>query len=270
MTMAQTVLANRPWCEPSSKSGSDWTVYDLSAFKITFEDQDSAAFFGVDPFPDPVNIPAAMLTDLLPNKGTHDRETYRCLCLMEQIIVSPPTECTVIDFSQAVLQLMHYDDPGFVVLSHVAIPFLMCGEWHHAQTDLYVVDKHEYLLIVQEDNHLVGPYYPEARLLIAAIAAFYQNNRRRNENHLPILKSRIITGITMYETSPIFFRMPITQELVECVQMGIEPMTDTIVLRLVPLFPDGFREGMLPLGNRLLALKCYDAFKTFVFGGQTL
>jgi hypothetical protein len=58
MKMALTVQANRPWCKPSSKSGSDWTEYDLKAFKITFEGQDSASFFGVDPLPDPVNIAA--------------------------------------------------------------------------------------------------------------------------------------------------------------------------------------------------------------------
>jgi hypothetical protein len=270
MTMSQTVLAARQWCEPSSKSGNDWTEDDLTAFKIKLERQDSATFFGVDPLPHPVHIPAAILTDLSPNEATQDRKTYRFLRLMEQAMRSAPTESAVLDFAQGVLQLMHYDDPGYIVRSRVDIPFVMGGEWRNAQTDFCVVDMHEYLLLVQEDNQVVGSYYPEARLVAAAIAAFYQNNRRRLENHLPILKSRIIAGMTMCGISPRFYKIPITQDLVDCVLRGIEPMTETKVLRLMLSFPDGFSEGMVPLGNRLLALKCFDAFKTFVFGGQTL
>jgi hypothetical protein len=106
--------------------------------------------------------------------------------------------------------------------------------------------------------------------IAAAIAAFYQNNRRRDENNLPILKSRIMAGMTMYGTCPNFYKIPITQDLVDCVMMGYEPMTETKVVRHIPLFPDGFINGMVPLGNRLLALKCFDAFKPFVFRGQTV
>jgi hypothetical protein len=68
MTMAETVLANRQWHKPSSKSGSDWKEDELSAFKITFERQDSATFFGVDPLRHPNHIPAAILTKSSLNK----------------------------------------------------------------------------------------------------------------------------------------------------------------------------------------------------------
>jgi hypothetical protein len=268
--MTRTRLSDRPWCKPSSKSGSNWTEDDLTAFKITLERQDSATFFGVDPLPHPVKIPAAILTDLSPNKDTQDRETYRFLRLMKLARMNGPTESAIFDFSLAVLQLMHYDDPGFVARSHVDIPLVMCGEWRNAQTDLCVVDKHEFLLIVQEANRIVGPAGLEARLVAAAIAAFHQNNRRRDENHLPILKSRIMAGITICGTFPKFYKIPITQDLVECVQMGIEPMTETKILRLVVLFPDDFSEGMIPLGNRLQALEFYDAFKALVCGDQTV
>jgi hypothetical protein len=69
----------------------------------------------------------------------------------------------------------------------------------------------------------------------------------------------------MCGTSPIFYKIPVTQDLIDYVKMGIEPITETKVLKHVPLFPDGFEKGMVPLGNRLLALKCYHAFKAFVF-----
>jgi hypothetical protein len=263
--MAQAALANRQWHQPSAKPGNNWAKEEMFVFKITLESQDSATFFGVDPLPDPVNIPAAILTDLLPNEGTQDRETYRFLRLMEQAMRSAPTESAVIDFAQAVLQLMHYDDPGFIVRSHVDLPFPMCGGKYYAQTDLCVVDKHEVLLVFKEDAA-----YSEAQLVADAIAAFYLNNRLRGENHLPILKSRIMAGMTMCGTLPMFYKIPITQDLVDCVLMGLEPMTETKVLKHVPLFPDRFINGMPPLGNRLLALKCYDAFKAFVFGDHSV
>jgi hypothetical protein len=52
--------------------------------------------------------------------------------------------------------------------------------------------------------------------------------------------------------------------------MGIEPMIETKVFCHVPLFPDRLINGIVPLGNWLLALKCYDAFEAFVFGDQTV
>jgi hypothetical protein len=97
--MAQTVQANRQWHQPSAKPGNNWGEEEMSAFKITLESQDSASFFGVDPLPHLVNIPAAILTDLLPNKGTQDRETYRFLRLMKLAMRSAPPESAVIDFS---------------------------------------------------------------------------------------------------------------------------------------------------------------------------
>jgi hypothetical protein len=233
------------------------------------ERQDSATFFGLDPLPHPVHIPAAILTDLSSNEATQDREIYRFLRLVEQLTMSPPTESTALDFSQAVLQLMHYDDPGFIMRSRVDLPFLACGEWRNPQTDIFLVDQHEFLLIVQEDNRVVGPPFPEARLVAAAIATFQLNNGRRDENYFPMLRSRIMAGITICHL-PKIYRMPITEELIDCVLREIEPMTETKVLKHVPLFPDRFKEGMIPLGNRLLALKCYDAFKAFVFGDQTV
>jgi hypothetical protein len=159
--MAQAVIANRQWSTPSSKSASDWILNELLAFKITFEDQDSASFFGVDPLPDPVHIPAAILTDLSSNERTQDRETYRFLGLMTEAMRSASTESAVLDFAQAVLQLMRYDNPGFLVRSRVDIPFLMCGKWRNAQTNLCVVNKHEVLLLVQEDKQFADMGKPD-------------------------------------------------------------------------------------------------------------
>jgi hypothetical protein len=130
-----------------------------------------------------------------------------------------------------------------------------------------VVDKNRILLIVQEDKRCMSVANPEGQRVAEAIAAFYQNNCRRDTNGWLILKSGIMAGITICGTSPLFYKIPITQDLVDCVALGVEPITETKVLKHVPLFPDGIVRGMVPVGNRLLALKCFDAFKAFVFGG---
>jgi hypothetical protein len=71
------------------------------------------AFFGVDPLPDPVHIPAAILTDVSPNRALRIVK-HGFLCLMKQAM-SAPTESAIVNLTQAVFRLMHYDDPSFLV-----------------------------------------------------------------------------------------------------------------------------------------------------------
>jgi hypothetical protein len=182
---------------------------------------------------------------------------------MKQAMVIEPKESVVDDFSRNLFQLMRYDDPGFSVRCNVDLTFFMCEEQRHAQTDVCVVDDKQILLIIQEDKRCVNAGDPEAQLVAEAIAAFYENNLRRAEGEFPIMRSRIMAGITMCGTSPTFYKIPITQHLVNCVELGIEPITETKVLKHVPFFPDGFDNGMVPLGNRLVALKAYNTLNAF-------
>jgi hypothetical protein len=263
--MTHNVLANCQWRKPSSKSANDWTVEELSAFKITFENQDSATFFGVDPLPHPVNIPATILTDISPNRSEQDLKTYSFLCYMIEAMRNDAiTESAIENFVQALFWLMRYQVQPFLMRSCVGLTFFMCGEERNALTNVCVVDENQILLIIQ-GKQWVGTGDSEAELVAGAIAAFYHNNLSPAEDEFPLRKSGIMAGITMRDTSPIFHKIPITQDLVDCVAMGVEPSTDTKVLKHAPLFPDGFDKGMIPLRNRLVALKCYDAFKAFVF-----
>jgi hypothetical protein len=73
-----------------------------------------------------------------------------------------------------------------------------------------VVNKDQILLIVQENKRSVNAGYPEAQLVAEAIAAFRQNNLLREQRNLSILDSRIMAGMTMCGTSPIFYKIPVT------------------------------------------------------------
>jgi len=75
-------------------------------------------------------------------------------------------------------------------------------------------------------------------------------------------------GIIMVGTSPTFVKIPITADLVQCVQRGEYPATPTVVLAHKPDIsepdPSVRNEGMKPLDGRRVILQCYEAFKKFV------
>jgi len=101
-----------------------------------------------------------------------------------------------------------------------------------------------------------------------AIAAFTANNQTRQKtlNQLP-LDSKIMPGITMKGTAPIFYKIKVTEALVTSVGGGVYPQAATTVYAHVPDIPRPsccWSEGMKPLDNRQIILSCYEAFKQFV------
>jgi hypothetical protein len=265
--MAQTVMENRGWHQPSSKSASDWSGDELVAFRIEFVSQDSANFFGIDPLPDPpISVPDTILCTVASDKKTQNIETYRFLRLMERAMRGPTKwECAVGDFSRNVFELMHYDEPGFILQNRFDSRFRMCGEKQQAQTNVCVMDENEILLVLKEAKRELFSPNAESQLVAEAIAAFCHNNDRRRELACPELTNRIMSGMTMEGTSPTFYKLLITQHLVDCVKYGKCPEEATICVRHVPAFPDGHHSGMISLRNRRLVLSSYEAFKAFVF-----
>lgn len=66
---------------------------------------------------------------------------------------------------------------------------------------------------------------------------------------------------------PTFYHIPITAELVRCVQAGSLPTQTTVVQRCVPPVPNPdayLEEGLVPLANRAIVMQCFQAFKSFV------
>jgi hypothetical protein len=74
-------------------------------------------------------------------------------------------------------------------------------------------------------------------------------------------------GFVLVGSSPTFFKMPITEDLAQCVESGKFPLDKTTVTGHIPVIPCPSRrliEGMVPLDNRRAILKCYESFKKFV------
>ena len=71
----------------------------------------------------------------------------------------------------------------------------------------------------------------------------------------------------MIGTAPIFYKIRVTKGLADAVTYGFFPPLPTVVHFHVPAVPrphHRLREGMKPLDNRHIILRCYEAFKRFI------
>jgi hypothetical protein len=76
-------------------------------------------------------------------------------------------------------------------------------------------------------------------------------------------------SIIQHCTMPIFYKIPVTPNLVHNVWHGTYPSEPTIVSMHVPKLPRDsphfcYNQGMKPLDNRQAVLHCYEAFKYII------
>ncbi|KAK6967040.1 hypothetical protein R3P38DRAFT_2753981 [Favolaschia claudopus] len=252
----------------SAKSGSDWTQNDLDSYRIRVEYLDVATFFQIPDLPQPTVRHPAILT-LSDPANTTDEDVYQFLRGMEQAMLPlDAEESAVDDFAVLLLREVGYAPLGRIIRTRKDIPLVICGENRHAKTDVCIIDDSGILLLVQEDKRHLEGGNPIPQLIAEAIAAFQSNNVTREQVlGLPPLHSKVVAGITMKGTAPIFFKIPMTQELSAAVMGGRYPIVETVVQALLPPIErpsSRLVEGMLPLDNRLRLLSCYEAFKQFV------
>jgi len=156
----------------SPKSGSDWTVNDLTAYNITVFRQNAATFFGQADLPAPPHHPD-LLNRLMADE-MEDDESYQVVRYMDLAMdLVPGEESAVDDFAMQLLRVMGYAGRalGRDLRSRKDIPLFICGEWRHTKTDVCVMDRDGYLLLVQEDKRHLEVVDPEPQLVAEAIAA---------------------------------------------------------------------------------------------------
>ena len=81
------------------------------------------------------------------------------------------------------------------------------------------------------------------------------------------LAQETLLGITMVGASPIFYKIPITLALVTAVITAQYPAQPTIVQRFIPPVANPIRyarDGMRPLGNRLIVFQCLEAMRALM------
>jgi len=260
----------------NAKSASDWTRIDLEAFQIHLVSCDAAEFFGHDyPLPVPNNHPQLLTHPT--TDGITDKDAYRVLDYMDLAMTRvPDEESAVDDFTMHLLLALGYAEmnSGRSVRTHKDLPLFISGEWRHAKTDVCVIDRNQNSIVLvvqdsQEDKrYMEGDPIP--LLVVQTIAAFQHNNHIRQQSGLPPFNNKVMPGITMIGTSPIFFKVDVSNELLSAIESGQwpgYPGGPTIVEMHVPVIPRPprrFSEGMQHLDNRSVILACLEAFKQFL------
>lgn len=246
----------------SAKSGSDWLSNELLAYNITVQIQDATEFFGHELGPID-HLDPNLFSSVDPTIATNfSKETYRFLCYLD--LASRPNagqECAIDDLAKSVLKIAGFDELDTILRSRYAIPFICCGEDRTAKSDICLVHLSSLiLLVVQEDKTTLSSRNSEPLVIAQAIATFQHNNRKRMGLNLPLLDKMTIPCITLVGTRPFFYKVPVTQQLSNCVETGQYPSEQTVVTRCAP--PARRRaEGMEVPDYRRVALQYYDAFR---------
>jgi len=137
----------------------------------------------------------------------------------------------------------------------------------HAKMDVCVMDRRSgIILLVQEGKWYLERGDPEPQLFAAAVAAFQFHNRQLRLAGQPIINSKVIPGIIMIGTAPIFYKVNVTAALVECIETAQYRAQVTNVHKLVPPVQhcQPLEEGMRPLVNRAVMLSCFEAFRQLI------
>ncbi len=265
------------------KPASEWTSSDLKAFNIVVGEQTAEVFFG-GPLPEYTGPPGFLQfegcpeAELISKVDLASRSLFSSLEDVMILVEGKPEEGIVTNFTADLLRAMGYaavDLSRVSVRSRKSIPLLMCGEMVYTRPDVCVFHRTEgVLLVVQEDRSRFEldmdstttppPPPPEAQLIAQAIAAFQENNRKRLE---PLQQARIC-GILMDRSFPKFYKIEVTKVLNQAVRHGLHPETTTTVYCHTPQVPREIIDGMLPLDNRKILLRCFEAFKRIVFQFQ--
>ena len=264
----------------SAKSGSDWTDNELFAFNIVIQDVDVATFFGAPQLPLTTVSPIILNNVLQPAPpAVISKEDRLFFTYLER--ANTGEEAPVDDFSGHILRMLNFDDDERSIATKRELSFTMCGTRVRAKADIAVLDNAEYSLMVQNDKVVaVGSSWgmsmsltnvkrttvtdePKPQLIAEVIAAFVENNRFR----VPPLPQQTFPAITMVGPCPIFYKIPVTQALVDALITSQYPVQPTIVQRLVPPVPDPNsyrRHGMNPLENRGIVFQCLEAMRALL------
>ncbi len=160
----------------TAKSGSDWTSSELDAYHIKIVPVDPLDFFGVQALPPP-QVDPEILEHVEAADMIQDRNA--------ELISLLDLESAVVDFTVELFKVLGYVKRDRVARTRVDLPLLICGEYHHARTDVCLVDhsRNDILLLVQEDN--------ESQLVAEAVVAFSRNNQSRRDIGLPPLDEKV-------------------------------------------------------------------------------
>ncbi|KAJ6457561.1 hypothetical protein C8R47DRAFT_1060040 [Mycena vitilis] len=237
----------------SAKSGKQWTQNETDAYSLHCVYQDATTFFGTAELPAPTANP-----EILTSQDADAAVSDAAWDLLSLVDLCNAQQSSVIDFALALLHALEYVHRPCITRTRLDLRLLVCGEYKVARSDVCIFDRiTDIIVLLVQDKCIGGPICAYPRLVAAAIATYqaYQT-------------SRVVPGVLLDGTSQTFYKIPVTEELVRCVEHGEYPNGPTIVAVHIPDLPRPHRrrvEGMKPLDNRRIILECSEAFKTLFY-----
>ena len=249
----------------TAKSGSEWTINELLAYRIIFKSISPIQFFS-SPNPSLDHLDPAVL-EAAP--GTIDaqmsKQTVIFLSSLDFAIVGN-YRAYIDDFARETLYLLGFADRYMVISTRHTIPLTICGKTSEtAETNVCIVYLPRptliLLVLVTDDSTSSGGTNAEAQVVAGAVAAFQFNNNNRESLNLAPMEVMTIPCITLSGTSPTFYLVPVSQSLSNAVATGQYPPTQTDVFKCVTSLDASDSIGMGNTEYRRLALQRFLAFK---------
>ena len=260
-----------------AEHGDGWNDNRLKAFNISISTLTPGAFFPLPPpslndidpgYFSPLDDVRSPLGDhrAPPSTGISPQATIFLLRLNSATPAGATRTGCVADFARDILRLLDFEQHSFIVSTRRTMPLIVCGKRKPVRTDLCLIHPSSdlILLVLATDNPFTKRADAEARVIAGAVAAFQMNNKARADRDLDPLDTMTIPCITMVNTRPTFYLVPVTAALSEAVTLGQRPATQTEVLRFPTLgwLPQaGIDVGMEDQEYRKQALRDFLAFK---------
>lgn len=251
----------------TAKPGNLWFTSDLKAFNITVETQSARAFFSQD-LPDTCqNVdPEFLNINITAGREDVNNNTYALLKYLELAShLNLGQKSAIHGFTQALLCMLGFEERSFIQRSHFDIPLHICGDLgQRAPTNICLLHRSStYLLIVRGVSIEYNGEDLEASIIAAAIAAFQMNNFSRSQLGIERKDEMSIPCIVMVGTRPMFYVIPVTQQLSQAVETGEYPRDRTVVSKCVVIGQRrSMAEGMENIDLRVEAVKHFLFFRS--------
>ena len=263
-----------------SKSPSDWDLKQLNFYKVEVK---TIPIKPLKKFRFPQNLAEFVETqekENIVNKAA-DSASYSLLSKLD-FIKEHKYESSVNTYVHALLVALGYERCNHMAQIQMHLPLDVSIKYEennkskktgvtNGQADLVLLDFEGFIRLVVEDKR-TKKQLPEhsAQLCAYLIAAFDYNNTVRKKMNLPPLSDCEMYGILHTRSLPAFYKMTVTEKLVEAVRSGKAEDQVTKNIKMLEYSPPKSPGGMTDQPNRATLLTIYDDFRRHVFSAKVL
>ena len=242
---------------------TDWGQYQMISCRITFSAIPPQQFFCQGAEPPLTGLDPALITAPVDGTNVSYDTTSRFLTYLN-FATNSGQKTAIDDFAREFLRIVGFEEHGFALRTGYTIPLSNHDSSNQAHMDVCLLDRRSMILLVlQDEKPSLNPSNLEPQMIALAIVTYQHNNQIRKLMGLSELDTMIVPFITMVGTRPIFYLVPVTEELNDAASFAKCSVVETEVLKCVTVAgPDRrLREGMETPEYRRVAFQHMIAFK---------